>query len=174
MFDLKEYEAVVNKYGTALYKYCLARLSLNKELCDEVYNDLLLVLYKKWDDLDKSRELGAWLYRCADRLISKARSQRAKYQSKLLSPDDCPELETQSTLDRYFSPKTSTSQQLEELCQRLSPEEERLFRLRYMEKATLESISSATGISYSTLRLRLSKLEKRIRSIVGELFEEIS
>ena len=174
MFDPIEFEAVVKRYGTPLYKYCFARLGLNKELCDEVYNDLLFVLYKKWDDLDKSRELGAWLYRCADKLICKARSQKAKYKSTTAYIDDIPELETQSTLDRYFSPKTSIDQQLEQIRQKLSGEEEELFRLRFIRKATLENICAVTGLSYSTLRLRLSKLETKIRSIVGELFDEIS
>ena len=66
MVDITEYERVVREYRAPLFKYCFYRLRDNLELTEETVDDVLHVLYRKWDIIDPDGNVRAWLYRVAD------------------------------------------------------------------------------------------------------------
>ena len=63
MFDEEKFNAIVAKHSKALWLYCFDKLK-KKELADETLNDILTVLWKKWDRIDTEDNIRAYLSSC--------------------------------------------------------------------------------------------------------------
>ena len=80
--DMQKFELTVNKYRSQLFRYCYYRLGENKQLTDETINDIIYLLYQKWDTLDIDDNIRAWLYRVADRVIKQNLRKHNRYYKK--------------------------------------------------------------------------------------------
>lgn len=86
MFDIHEFEKIAVKYRKPLFKYCYYRLHNDTTLAEETVNDIFLVLYRKWDELDLNGNIRAYLYRVADNCIKhKVRGEKTSHFSVIES-----------------------------------------------------------------------------------------
>ncbi len=69
MVDIEKYEFIVEKYTRPLFQYCYYRLDENSALTEETMDDIMHLLYQKWESLDVDGNIRAWLYRVADNTI---------------------------------------------------------------------------------------------------------
>ena len=76
MVDLDTYNQIVEKHYKKILKYCLARLSFVIHDAEEAADDVFVTLWMKWDALDLSDNVSAWLYRVADNCIKRLLSKR--------------------------------------------------------------------------------------------------
>ncbi|MBR3639129.1 MAG: hypothetical protein IKN50_00825, partial [Clostridia bacterium] len=83
-------------------------------------------------------------------------------------PVDVENREEFASRDIYFKSETSEDDMILEIRDSVPEEHRELFRLRYVEKKTLEEISSNLGMPYSTLRRRVAKLDIVIKRTVHE------
>ena len=60
MVDINQFEKIVKLYRKPLLKYCYYRLSQNLTLTEETLDDILYVLYQKWDTLDLNGNIRAY------------------------------------------------------------------------------------------------------------------
>ena len=175
MVDLTEYERIVKEYRKPLFKYCYYRLYNNIDLTEETIDDILHILYKKWDTLDLNGNVRAWLYRVADREIKyhlKNHNRYYKHNESLEEAIEDRRIEHLEYYDTYFSGiDTPEEEYMDKIKSTLSDEYRQIFHYRYVEKKTLMETSSLTGIPYSSLRLRISKLEKTVRERIKEIFD---
>lgn len=175
MFDGKEFERIVNKYKTELFRYCYYRMKNDRQLAEETLDDIFMVLFRKWNQLvfEGDRNTRAYLYRVADRCIRHNQNNQAGSRSvsfeKTLQFDDMDQL---AVYDTYFQSDMSTEELLETITPRMPKETQTVFRLRYIEKKKLMDIADQTGLPYSTIRSRLQKAEKaaekEIRKMSGD------
>lgn len=166
LFEERQFEELVRQYSKELYRYCYSRLGSDKDLTDEAVNDVFLALYKKWDRLERGEKLRAWLYRTADYCIRHQRSQKQRYYQRHCSLEES-YMEDPSAFYRW-EPQEDTEQELAALEQALPPMDRELFRLRFLEKLSLQELSQRAGIPYSTLRLRLLSLEATVRKMIRD------
>ncbi|MBR6534633.1 MAG: sigma-70 family RNA polymerase sigma factor [Clostridia bacterium] len=169
MFDEKLFEKIFSKYSEQLYKYCYLKLS-NKELSEEVVNDVFKILYIKWNTIDTETDVRPYLYRIADNCIKTAMRREKKYYDNNQSIDQAYEeggLNRAVSYDEYFY--ISIEEYYERIQSHLTDEYRQLFVYRFIEKMTIERISETTGIPYSSVRLRLRKLKKRIRMEIRKI-----
>jgi len=175
MFDITEYERIVREYRVPLFKYCYYRLRGNLELTEETVDDILYVLYRKWDRIDTDSNVRAWLYRVADREIKSHLKKYEQYYKNIESLDEAADdgrTESLGYYDEYFADHTPEEEYILSVRQRLPDGDREIFTLRFMEKRTIEDISCFTGIPYSTLRLRINKLERLIRIEIKNIFDK--
>lgn len=176
MVDINEYERVVSETHGRLFKYCYYRLCNNAELTEETMNDIFHVLYKKWHTLDRDGNLMGWLYHVADLEIKQHLRKYNLYYSHNESLDDAVaehRLADFAYNDEYFSASDVDEEEyFEEITKSLPEEYKTIFRYRFIEKHTLMETSAYVGIPYSSLRLRLDKIEKIVRLKVKEIFEK--
>ncbi len=176
MFDISEYERIVTKYHALIFKYCYYRLGKSAELTEETTNDVLHVLYRKWDTLDLDGNIMGWLYHVADLEIKQHLRKHNLYYVHNESLDAAIEdrrIENFAYTDEYFSADAiDEDEYLEQIAASLPEEYKTIFRYRFIEKHTLQETSSYVGIPYSSLRLRISKLEKIVRQKVKEIFDK--
>lgn len=175
MADLNEYIRIVEKYRKPLFKYCYYRLQQDQTLAEETFDDVIHVLYQKWDSLDVGEHIRAYLYRVADRCIKRSLEKHRRYYRHNESLDEALEahrLEPGEYCDVYFQrEELSEEEAIAKIRETLPVEYRPLFVHRYIEKKTLMEISAQTGIPYSSLRLRIGKLERLIRDEIRKMFQ---
>ena len=172
MFDEMEFEKLVELHGSALYRYCLVEASFDVHLADEVYNDSLIILFEKWDSLDKEKGIRTWLYRTADNLICRAKRKKAKEMKKLSSFEDLTEAALGGKEDEYFALDTIPENSLDQIIKALPPELREAFKLRFLEKLSISEVAERVGLSYTALRMRLIKAEKLAREEISNIFNQ--
>ncbi len=173
MVDDRTFEALVMQHSEALYRYCFLRVSCDAPLADEVFNDVLLTLYRKWDSLDKDKGIRTWLYKTANHCSARALRKKMRRESRTLSWEDLREQGMETGMeDVYFDQNLPPQSYYPRLEQALPEEYREIFRLRFLQKLTLEEVAQRVGLAYSTLRLRLMKIEKLVRQEVERIFCE--
>lgn len=174
MVDTNEYERIVSEAHAPLFKYCYYRLGRSKELAEETLNDIFCVLYKKWHTLDRDDNLMGWLYHVADLEIKQHFRKHNLYYAHNAPLDDITKqrLNDIGYTDEYFIPDDVNEEKYLTQIESALPEEYiPIFRYRFIEKHTLTETSAYVGIPYSSLRLRVDKIEKIVRRRIKEIFE---
>ena len=174
MLDISEFDHFVEQYSDSLLQYCYYRLNHNKALVQETYDDILTVIFQKWDTLDFNRNIKAWMIRVADNCIKHNLAEEKKYYDKNVSLEDTIEHGSYSAIasfDTYFKEEYADDvENLYKIRERLPREYREIFTHRYIEKKTIVQTSKLVGIPYSSLRLRLDKMEPIIRAEIKKLF----
>ena len=174
MVDNNEYIRIVKMYRKPLFKYCYYRLMENKTLTEETIDDIIHVLYKKWDTLDLNGNIRAYLYRVADNCIKHNLDTYNRYYQHNESLEEAIEnnrFDYVEQYDDYFlDNEIPEDVYIEKIKQSLPDEYRQIFIYRYIEKKTLMETSELIGIPYSSLRLRISKIDKLVREEVKKIF----
>ena len=163
MIEREELERLVAANAAPLYRYCLYKHGGDEELAAETLSDVWLVLLKKQRTLE-SGNVRAFLYRTADRCAAHNASSREKRRMKTAPLEKLEEKETAAT-DEYFADRSGDGL-AESLAASLPEDEREIFRLRFVEGKKLEEVAAATGLPYSTLRYRIERIRKRVRTIL--------
>ncbi len=175
MFDENEFNLIFDKHKNRIFNYCFARLKKNKYDADEVMNDTFDVLFKKWDQLEKGEDIGAYLYRVADMFIRKKNRENNKYYSHNEAFD--PELAEKTGQvgihnDVYFEDRDpDIDKYIDEIKRSLNEEDRRLFSYRYIEKKTFMEIADLTGMPYSSIRYRMIRIDKIVKEKIKNIFK---
>lgn len=173
MVDITKYESIVRMYTQPLYKYCYCRLHCDKSLTDETVNDVMRILFEKWDKLETDENIKAWLYRVADNCIKHNLREHARYYSHNESLEEKVENKKFDDIqrsDEYFSDDTNEEACMERILNSLPDEYKEIFRLRFIEKKTISETAKLVGIPYTSLYLRLTKIEAMVRKEIKKIF----
>lgn len=175
MVDNNEYMRIVKKNRKPLFKYCYYRLMNNVTLAEETLDDILHVLYKKWDTLDLNGNIRAYLYRVADNCIKHNLENYSRYYKHNASLEEALENDKLGDVyqyDDYFQDDFLTDEKYIEQIKQALPEKYReIFIYRFINKKTIIQISELTGIPYSSLRLRISKIESMVKNEIKKIFD---
>ena len=109
----------------------------------------------------------------ADKCIKHNLTNYYKYYSHTESLDDAIEnnrFDEPAQCDNYFSLDFSEEEYIEKIMNSLPDEYKEIFRLRYIDKRTISETASLVGIPYSSLYLRLTKIEKTVRKEIKKNF----
>ena len=173
MIDNYQFEELYKRFYAPVYKYCLVRLSFDRDSAADAADNVFMTLYEKRDRIDPGERIGMWLYRAADNYIKKAYLKAKRYYSMIdgeIDPDDPGDAELFSSWDRYFKDETPEEDMIMRIGESVPEEYRELFRLRYVEKKTLNEIAERLGVPYSTLRRRISKMDLEIRREIHKMF----
>ena len=176
MIDLTNYEYIVRKYTQSLYRYCYCKFKCNKNLTDETVNDVMRILFEKWDTLNFGKNIKAWLYRVADNCIKHNLSQYNRYYSHINSLEENIEnkkFDNFEYYDEYFTNDLMEEEYINRIIDSLPDDFKEIFKLRYLEKKTIAETASILGMPYSTMYLRLTKVEAAVRKEISKIFEQI-
>lgn len=174
VLDVNEYETLVRKYQSQVFRYCYYKLNKDESLAEETFNDVLEELFKKWDTLERGENIKAYLYRVADMCIKHNLRLQTRYyirNESLEATYVSNGINRISEYDDYFLDDVmSEEERLKQIEDSLPDEYKKIFVYRFVEKKTINETASLTGIPYSSLRLRLKKIEKLVREEISKIF----
>ncbi len=141
--------------------YRLANAILgNSAESEDAVHDAFVTAWRKWDSLREPAKFEAWFKRvvvntCRDRLRRRARTQTtdiAKHDS-LATPDPAGAVDDHVLLEQALG--------------RLAPDDQLLIILRYDHDLKLDDIAHLIGSPTGTVKWRLNRAHKRLRSTLG-------
>lgn len=172
--DETAFTTLVKKHQKSVHALVWGKIG-DFQIAEEITQDTFLQVHKKLSTLKKPSQFAGWLYVIADRLCTAwLRKQKPKMQSLDAS--------NMITLERYAYEQYLSEQREEaateyrrELVRRLLeklPESERtVMILHYLGEMTCEAISKFLGVSVNTIKSRLSRARKRLKTEVPMIRE---
>ena len=87
--ELDDFDAVYNREFDYVWR-SLGRLGVPHAELDDAAHDVFLVLYRRWNDVDRSQPLRPWLFGVARRVAAGLRAKRRELPSdvEVRAPDD--------------------------------------------------------------------------------------
>lgn len=155
-------------YQRGVYNYCLARLGGSREAADDCVQETFLVFNKKLLGGEEFENPRAFLYRTADNFIKRSKKKTALTQIREIPLDSLSDI---GELDISFAEKfTQEDYDLiaEKILNALSDGEMQIYKMRYVEKMSVESIAAALGITRPTASMRLLRIRNKVKETVYE------
>jgi RNA polymerase sigma-70 factor (ECF subfamily) len=174
-------EAVINKQGNAeefaelaashrlrVFRFALGSLR-NPDAAEDVTQDCFLRAYQAWERFRGECSPQTWLIGIANNLIRDARRRPPdKFQNGVLrSPSahrESPIPDPRSSPEGWLMAKQEVKLVWKVMAEDLSPNQCRVFFLRFMKEKNFAEIETITGIRRATIRVHLSRAARSVRS----------
>ena len=167
------YEALVAHYGQTVFSFVL-RMVGNEARAEELTQDTFIKMFETINRYDPQRaSLATWLCRLAYRLV--VDELRRRHQDPLYLPINGEELEKSmgaEAIDDYWIDcmnHQTMLNQLDEAVRQLPVEEQNLLAMYYYEHQSLHDIAFIVGVKDSTLRMRMSRIRKKLYEIMKQM-----
>ncbi len=155
----KEFEAAYEAHADALFRYCFFKIG-DREVAKDMLQD---VFVKAWVYMQGNTvlQIRPFLYKLARNSV--VDWYRKKKTASL-----------EHLMDQGFEPSDRTSdtsafaekEQALKMMRNLSPEDQEIIMLRFVEELTIEEISETLGEKENTISVRIYRAQKRLRDIM--------
>ena len=160
----KEFPKFYDTYADKIYKYVFFRVGGNKELAEDLTQDIFVKALDAFDRYDTSVSVSAWIYTIArNHIINTIQKQKPQ-----VSLEDT---EAEASLRRDWGSVLETSfdeNRLLEALDRLEEDEALLVRMKYLEGWKYDEISEILGKSSGALRVQASRTLRKLRGILKQ------
>lgn len=151
-----EYEGLLKAYYTAIYNYCRIRMGNDHSAYDCV-QEVFFILYRKMSKVDKTDKTGIWLYRTADKVMS-------RYRSKAHN-----DISIEEIGEENLGQAGSSENNYDRLSEIVSNEELDLLKDYYINGTQIGSIAEKNNISGAAVYKRIERLKARLMKHREEL-----
>ena len=159
------------EYGKSLEKYCKVRLGEAADSTDDCVQEAFCVYYKRLLNGDKIDKPKAFLYRTADNMVKRVRSEHYKNASRTAPLDEAAHIEAQQVDE--LAAMLDYDKLKNVLLEGLRDSERQLYQLKYVEGKSLKEIGDILKIPPTTVANRTSRLRSKIKLLTSQLMENI-
>ena len=153
---IEEYEVIFRKYYRQIYNYCRVKLQ-NEQAAYDCVQEVFLVLYKKTDRIKVTDNIAIWLYRAADKVIS-------RYIKKNFKDISLESLELPVEDKKGF-----TTDSYEIIDTLVSKDELLLLENYYLKGESIKSLAKKFEISEAAIYKRIERLKAKLLKYKEEL-----
>ena len=167
--DRTFFEQLCEKYYTPVFRYCMVRLN-DISAAEDLTQDVFVVAWKNRRELRHHENPPGFLYLTARNLSMSCLRGRKKAPLFLGESYDAasPEGDAFDVLAREADAKIDETLYVESLLASLSRADYRLYRDRYIEHRSLREMAAERHISEAALRMRLTRLRRKVQKNVAE------
>jgi RNA polymerase sigma-70 factor (ECF subfamily) len=160
----KAFEKIMMIYGNRVMGYLL-KLCSNKELAEDIYQEVWIKVYKKLITYDQNRTFEPWLITIArNTTLDFLRKQR---NDPIPTEDDLL-LQDVSYSTNHESLIIETESQIHAALDQLSNLNREIIILRYMNDLTYEQIAKKLNCDVSTIKWRLYESKKQLKKLLEQ------
>ena len=160
--DLDAFEAFYKAYRPKLRGFILNIVS-NEEAVDEVFDDVMMVVWKKIADFEGRSKLSTWVFSIAYCRALKERSKRVEveYTEEVAAPEIVEgeaerEMEAGRTKDR-----------IKAALRKLPSDQGNVVRLAYFEGLSYRDISAIMDCPEDTVKTRMFHARRKLKAALG-------
>lgn len=155
---------IYNQYKSSIYKFCLVRLNGDNSGAEDCMQNVFMTFYKKLRNNEEITNPRAYLYKIANNYIMKHIETNAKNNSNVLPLEDY----TDKVVDNQSDVDSNLDYQLlnERLNKLLTPNEQQLLRLKYIDDLTIEQVAKVLNVNKQTVAKRLQRLRDKIKNSI--------
>lgn len=158
----EQFTQIYNQYKSSIYKFCLVKLNGDNSGAEDCMQNVFMTFYKKLKNNEEITNPRAYLYKIANNYIMKHIKINAKDNSTVLPLDDY----TDKVVDNQSDIDSKLDYQLlnERLNKLLTPNEQQLLRLKYIDDLTIEQVAKVLNVNKQTVAKRLQRLRDKIKN----------
>jgi RNA polymerase sigma-70 factor (ECF subfamily) len=168
--DRDAFDAVVHRYGKAIYRH-LYRLMLNREDAEDLTQESFVRAFHYVDRLDSGGSLRSWLYTIATRVgLNALRSQHRRGKGKNVSYDAHVEVagEIEEPSGQNAHRKFELKDEIAAVLDTLPPRMALLMQLHYTEGFAIREAAEVVGMSPAAAKVALCRARKELRERLCE------
>lgn len=150
------YGILVERYKSYVYTIALNILRVEEE-AEEVAQDTFIKAYKSIHKFNREAKFSTWLYRIA---LNTALTAKKKTDRRQLEPLES-EYKYHNTEQSNYTEQEDRTKYIALAMKQLNEADNTALTLFYLEELSLEEICQVTGISLSSLKVRLHRARKR-------------
>lgn len=168
------FEQLCEKYYTPVFRYCVVRLN-DVSAAEDLIQDVFAVAWRNRKKLRHHENPPGFLYLTARNLSMAYLRGRKKAPLSLSESYDAasPEGDAFDILSREVDARVDETAYVAPVLAALSSEEFALYRDRYMEHRSLKEMAAERNISEAALRMRLTRLRRKVQKTVAEKHLEL-
>ena len=140
----------------------------NRATCEDLFQEVALVLWRELDRYDPARPFGAWARGVAAKTVLKSLRQ-ANRVPMALSTEAMQALEAafdQLAFEETQRPASRQEDALRHCIERLPAKSQTLVRLRYQESLKVDEIATRVAASTEAIQTALSRLREKLQKCV--------
>ena len=163
--DIESFRLVLERYEMPIIRM-IRNITGNKECCEDIAQDVFLAAYKKLVSFDPAlSSFSTWLF-----TIARNKGINSLKKKRIPSMNEPPqEVDTANPSDNMA--QKEFFDQLEQVLQRLPVKQKTAFVLAEFEELPYEQIAQIEGVRIGTVKSRINRAKKKLKSaLIG--FEE--
>ncbi len=156
-----EFELKLKEYKLLIYKVCRI-YGNNPNDIQELYQDIIIQLWKSYPKFRGESKFSTWLYRIAINiaLMSLSRPKRAlEYRDVELHNLQVPDEDDTGLKDEQQEQMYLAIQQLNDI--------EKSIVMLYLEDSSYDEMEDILGISNATLRVKMNRIKEKLRTLTN-------
>lgn len=166
--DKQAFDELIQTVQTKLYRH-IFNITQDRTISDDLFQEALIVIYKKIRWLSDPRFFRAWMYQIATRASFKALKKKKRF--KEIPLEDTYELQKDLSDTEYHLILKETLESVSSAIHDLSPASRSVLSLHYLEGMTLQEISDLIDIPIGTVKSRLSYGISKLREGMNKRIE---
>lgn len=159
---------LVKRHQRAVYGICLGVLK-EKQLAEEVAQDVFLKAFKKLKSLDDPKKFRAWLIRMAFRASIDKKRKKKYYVDSI--DEKTPIYDKSVSIDDKMD-QDKKKEIIVDLINGLGEPDAAIFTLFYMESMTTEEVAKALGITQSNVKIKLMRGRDKLKNKLQKLLNQ--
>lgn len=159
---IKEFSRLIEENQNIIFK--VSRMYCNNKVCrEDLFQEILLHLWKAFPAYDRNRKYSTWMYRIA---LNTAISQFRKSKSEKI--DFIKNYPETAAYNENFDEKNEEIKLLFIAISKLSKTEKAIIML-YLDDCSYDEISEIIGISTSNVGVKINRIKKKLKEYLKEL-----
>ena len=160
--DLDAFEAFYKAYRPKLRGFILNIVS-NEEAVDEVFDDVMMVVWKKIADFEGRSKLSTWVFSIAYRRALKERGRRIEVEYT----DEVAAAEIAESAAEQEVEAGRTRGRIKAALFKLPPDQGSVVRLAYFEGLSYREISAIMDCPEDTVKTRMFHARRKLKAALG-------
>lgn len=162
MAEKLDFLAFYRAHVERIYKFVYFRVGSNKEMAEDLVQDIFLKAYEAYDRYDPDKSLSAWIFTIARNTVINHYAKR-KADVTLEEIESAPIVSADARQEVMMK---DDERRLAEALNKLDPEEARLIRMKHLEGWPYEDLAEVFEKTPATLRVQASRAMKKLRSLI--------
>ena len=159
----EEIESSIEAIQTDLRAYIISLAGHGND-CDDIVQETNLFLWERKDDFKPGTNFKAWALRVAHFKAMGNRRDQVRRGEVIFSEDIAHEISIQAA--EHFSTRTSQISALRHCLSKLSADEIRIVKIKYLSKIPLTKFATQTGKSINSMHKSISRTRLKLKSCI--------
>lgn len=158
------FEKCYKEYYQSLINFARARLRESSDCCEDCVQEAYTVFYNRLQNGEDFEYPQAFLYRTLDNIIKKQKTKIMTEQINQISLDD-----PDNPIEIVAEESIDCEKYIKILEDSLDEEERYFYMAKYVNGRKIEEIAKESGLSVGAVTMRLSRLRKRLKTLLEDI-----
>jgi RNA polymerase sigma-70 factor (ECF subfamily) len=156
------FEGFYEQFLPRIHKFVLFRVGGRREVAEDLVQEIFLKAWEAFDRYDPAVSVSAWIYTIArNHVINFHAKQKADIDLEEIEGSSFASIDDRKRLSSQFD-----EQRLMEAMNKLSSEEARLMRMKYLEGWSYKELAEIFNREPGTLRVQSTRIMKKLKLIL--------